>query len=307
MKRLIIAAITLAALSTIGANAAKPTISLRGVEYTVDTLAHVYIGPGTTHTSLLLEHGNKHLQVYYSTTDINQPNVTLKAVNGKDKMAECETVSGMAERKTAPGNRYFLGINGDFWVTTGRTKRGESMVGTPRSTSMAEGIIYKAVSTDDEYQFTYNQDKNLWMGKVIFSGTVTDSNGATARVGGINTGAYGGVITVYNSTYFKGTDQNPPCAEVSIRYADGETFDFGKDCRFIVTSDPSTEGDMTVPADGMVLHGRGTTKAFIEGLHNGDEITMSITATLNDEQIEPSEIISGASLDSAKWSSCAYW
>ncbi len=276
------------------AQAGTATYSLRGVEYTVDTLFHAYIGPGTTQTSLLLESGVKHLRVFYSKIDLSSPEVTLKAVSGTDRMTGSETVSGMARRKTAPGNRYYVGVNGDFWMTSGYTSRGVSMIGTPISSSMAEGVLYRGRNNDGEYQFTIDTDEVPHLGNVNFGGTVVKADGTTASIFGVNVDAGNNQITLYNPTYYSGTNQFGTCAEVQVRYVSGdEAFAFGQPCQLVVVGNPSTAGDMDVPSEGLVLHGRGTTYDFVNSLAAGDTLTLTLNAVLNGNSIEPREIISG--------------
>ena len=58
---------------------ASNTWKLQNVEYRVDTLSHIVIGPGTTQTTLALE-GPVKLRVFYTTTDMTNPNVNLKLI-----------------------------------------------------------------------------------------------------------------------------------------------------------------------------------------------------------------------------------
>ena len=101
------------------------------------------VGPGTSQTSLLLVHGNTKLRVFYTTTDMTNPYLTMRAVSGHDKTAGGELVSAMAQRNDGPGHRFFAGINGDFFVTTGTTTHGVSMVGTPMGSCIGDGVIYR--------------------------------------------------------------------------------------------------------------------------------------------------------------------
>ena len=290
--RTLLLIVALAAVWQVRAGTA--TYSLRGVEYTVDTLFHAYVGPGTTQTSLLLQSGTKHLRVFYSQIDLSQPNVTLKAVSGTDRMTGSETVSGMANRKTAPGNRYYLGVNGDFWMTSGYTGRGVSMIGTPISSSMAEGILYRGRNNDGEYQFTIDSDEVPHLGNVNFGGTVVKTDGTSASIFGVNVDAGNNQITLYNPIYYSGTNQGGDCAEVQVRYVDGDSaFAFGQPCQLLVVGSPSGAGDMDVPGEGLVLHGRGTTRDFIGTLSEGDTLTLTLNAVLNGRNIDPREIISG--------------
>ena len=54
-------------------------IDLRGVDYTVDTLFHAKVGPGTTQTQLRLE-GPSPLNVFYLTVDVSTPGVSIRTV-----------------------------------------------------------------------------------------------------------------------------------------------------------------------------------------------------------------------------------
>ena len=122
---------------------ATTTWNLLDVEYQVDTLFHAKIGPGTTQTSLLFTHGTTHMRVFYTTIDMTNPWLTMRAVCGHDKTAGGETVSSMAQRNDGPGHRFFAGINGDFFYTSGTTAQGVSMVGTPVGSCIGDGVVYR--------------------------------------------------------------------------------------------------------------------------------------------------------------------
>ena len=94
-------ALMLAGASVFGTQA-KGTCDVVGTIYTVDTTFHASIGPGTTQTSLLLQSGLKHLRVFYTTVDLNNPYIKIRSVSGTDKMAGGETVSQMSIRKSEP-------------------------------------------------------------------------------------------------------------------------------------------------------------------------------------------------------------
>ena len=67
--------------------------------YQVDTLYHATVGPGTTQTSLHLS-GGSNLDIFYTVTDLTNPNVEMRVAMANDKYAACATVSSMA--KTTP-------------------------------------------------------------------------------------------------------------------------------------------------------------------------------------------------------------
>ena len=59
---------------------ASDVVLLQGTEYTVDTLFHNQIGPGTTQTSLWLRNAASMdaLRVFYTTMDMTNPYLSLK-------------------------------------------------------------------------------------------------------------------------------------------------------------------------------------------------------------------------------------
>ena len=75
---------------------ASGTWILHGKEYRVDTLYHAYIGPGTTQTSIKLA-GPVNLRVFYTTTDLKNENVDVRAIKHKDTLTGLGTVSNAAE------------------------------------------------------------------------------------------------------------------------------------------------------------------------------------------------------------------
>ena len=289
MKK-IFTVLTLAGAMALAANA-KGTCDVVGTVYSVDTTFHALIGPGTTQTSMLLQSGNKHLRVFYTTVDLTNPYVKIRAVSGTDMMAGGETVSQMCNRKTEPGQRYFVGVNGDFWYTSGTTRRGQSMVGAPIASSMAKGVIYKGVN-GAEIQYAIDANQVPAIGNVTFSGTVASAT-ASATVGGINTDAVYNAVTLYNPKYFKGTNESN-VTEVQVRYVEGDdSFAFGKPCQLEVVNTPSDAGDMDVPSEGLVLTGKGTAASFIAGMKPGERLTLNLGAYINGSAFTPSEIISG--------------
>jgi len=136
----------LTAIAALTVNAAS-TWTVGGVEYTVDTLFHNQVGPGTTTTSLWFHNATSlQFRVFYCTIDLTNPYVSLHAVNATDKTAGNERVSTMAQRKSQPGAQYFAGVNGDFYFTSGSTGRGTSMIGTPVGTAVGDGVVYRAIN-----------------------------------------------------------------------------------------------------------------------------------------------------------------
>jgi len=266
------------------------TWSLLGDEYSVDTLFHAKIGPGTTQTSLYFTNGSTEMRVFYTTIDMTNPYLTLRTVSGADMTATGETVSSMAQRNDGEGHRFFAGINGDFFYTSGTTVRGVSMVGTPIGTCIGNGVVYRL--NDSEFKYVFDSGRNSYINSVTFSGTVS-CGGTTVNAGGVNTDASNNVITFYNDRYYGSTNQTSACCEVQASLVEGDNFNFLTPFKLIVTGDPSTNGDMTVPDGGYVLHGQGSTADFIANLKVGDEIEVNMNAIASGNKINPREVVSG--------------
>ncbi len=269
---------------------AGTTWQLLGVDYSVDTLFHANIGPGTSQTSLYFTNGSIEMRVFYTTIDMTNPYLTLRTVSGNDKTAGGETVSLMAQRKDGEGHRFFAGINGDFFYTSGTTAQGVSMVGTPIGTCIGDGVVYRL--NNDEYKYVFDENRNSYINAVTISGTVSH-DGTTVNAGGVNTDASNNVITFYNDRYYGSTNQTSACCEVEAQLVEGDTFNFLEPFKMVITGTPSTAGDMTVPNGRFVLHGQGSTADFIAGLSVGDEVAVTMSAVAGGNKIDPREVVSG--------------
>lgn len=275
--------------------------SIQGTEYTVDTLFHNQIGPGTTQTSLWFRNATTldALRVFYTTMDMTNPYLSLRGVCATDKLAGNEKISGMAERKSKPGARYMVGVNGDFFYTRGTTSRGVSTVGTPYGSTIVDGVIYRARNNAKEYKnFVVATDGSLYADPFFFSGSIVAADGSQATVGGINT--YSGEVpasnvdkvTIYNDLYY-GHTWHWNGWEVLAVVADGEKFETAKPFKMRIVSAPTSDGDMTIPEGHYVLHGQGAASSFIQNLKEGDEVTVTLSWTAKGKSVEPYQIVTG--------------
>ena len=268
--------------------------NIRGTEYVADTIFHAMVGPSTSCTQLLMRgDAGRQMYVRYSITDLTNPYVTFSAVMGQDKYAGGETISGMSRRKSRPGAQYFLGVNGDFFRTSGLTGRGESVVGSPIGPCIADGTIYHGVNHVGNWiDFTLDQDKKPLFGEASFGGTVKNEKGETAPMGVVNCEYACDQVALFTSTYLSGTNLRGTCAEVQAVLAEGEEFGIAKPFRLVVTSAPSGEGDMDIPADGFVVYGLGASADFVKSLKEGDEITVEFHAHIDGKEVFPHTMMS---------------
>lgn len=296
------------ALSTSGTNATEQ-IDIIGTTWSLDTLYHAKIGPGTTQTHLeLINPSGSRLQVYYLTVDKTTPGVSMRSVCATDKVAGNETVRTMATRKSGDGLLYFAGTNGDFYSTSGTATNGSSVVGTPTTSCTVDGEIYK--SSNSNYQFIVDTAGVARIGRLYYyTGTATIGEKVTLFKG-INVGAPNNGITIYTPRYWGSSNQEEydgACAEVTAKLVEGDTFAAGTKFRLEITSDPTTTGDTTIPSDGFVIFGRGTStsgcntgaKDFVSSLKTGDIVEFDniiLYGPTKDEQTEriyPYTIVSG--------------
>ena len=287
-----ILALILVAAAALAAQASD-VIDILGTEYTVDTLFHNQIGPGSTQTSLWLHNSTDKLRVFYTSMDMENPYLSLHGVNATDKLAGNERISAMAERKSEPGKRYFLGVNGDFFITQGTTGRGVSKVGTPIGSTVIDGTIFRARSGYYFKNLILEEDGQFFCNPYDFGGTVTNGAGVVEQVGYLNCEFLANRINIYNDLYYGSTAQAEQAWCVTAQLAEGAQFTTTGPVKLVVTGTPEYTSDATIPNGGYVLYGHGTTGDYVKALTVGEEITVELTWTYGGMSVNPYTIVSG--------------
>ncbi len=286
-----------AALSATAAQRGGNSVTLSGVEFSVDTLFHAKVGPGTTQTSLHLinkTNTSQQLRVFYLTTDLAEPNTSIEAIVAQDKVAGGATVSNMAKSHKTDAKNYFCGVNTDFFLTSGTASNGKSVVGAPVRASIAGGEIYRTGDADTTWPNVYiDNDGKPQIEAVSFrSGTVT-VGGATAELTAINNDAYDNGIAIYTPKYY-GTPSQPglngSCVTIPVKIADGDYLGAGRTVKFTVSGEASTAGDREMSGDEYLLLSRGTANSMLNGLKVGDEVTVYVKATVDGTEVFPREL-----------------
>ena len=282
---------------------ARTTLQVRDMTYNVDTVFHAKVGPGTTQTSLQLRSTNYPLNVFYLTIDRTVPGVSIRSVCATDKVAGTERTSTMAKRKSVNGLDYFAGVNADFFSTSGAATNGTSKIGTPTTSCIVDGEIYK--TSNSNYQFSIDAEGIARVCRFdYYTGTATIGDKVTLFKG-VNVMSPNNGITLYTPRFWGTANQNEyagSCNQVTAKLVEGDQFIAGGKFRLVVTSEPSTDGDLAIPSDGFVIHGRGTSKTgcntgattFVAGLHVGDIVEFdNIVLTPEGERIYPRTVVSG--------------
>lgn len=307
MKKVLLSA--LSAMSILGmtyVNAGN-TIDIRGTVYSLDTIYHAKVGPGTTQTHLeLVSPSNSKLQVFYLTVDKTTPGVSMRAVCATDKVAGTERPSAMAKRKSGNGVLYFAGTNGDFYSTSGTATNGSSKVGSPTTGCTVDRETYK--TSNGNYQFSVDTAGVARVSRLYYYTGTAKLGDKSTLFKGINVASPNNGITIYTPKYWGSTNQTDKagaCAEVTAKLVEGDKMYAGCKFRLEVTSTANDKGDTTIPSDGYVIHGRGTSTSggvttgsldFVNSLKVGDIVEFENIVLLqqgSSERIVPAQIVSG--------------
>lgn len=277
MKKLLIALLSMVAPTIV---IAQTQWTLQGNVYTVDTLFHAQIGPGTTQTSLQLT-GTVNQRVFYTVTDLTNPYVDMRAVMANDKIASVTTVSNMAKANNSEGNLYFAGVNADFFGNN-----------APIGTTVVDSEIYYA-SNNSWTHWALDENKTPHLGQMIIGGTVSNAAKTSSHtITGFNRARETDNLIIFTPKYGTTTGTNDYGAEAVLTPVDG-SIALGKSVKMKVTGTPTTTGSTTIPAGGYILSGHGTAKEFVMSLVDGEEITVNATLSLNNNSIVATQVLGG--------------
>lgn len=294
--------ITLACLALLASASAfaGSTVSLSGVEFSVDTLFHAKIGPGTTQTSLHLinqTNTSQQLRVFYLTTDLTTASVGVESIVAQDKLSGGGTCTSMAESHSTADKTYFAGINTDFFITSGTATNGVSMVGAPVRAAIAGGEIYRTSDSSAAWpQIFINEDGTPQIGAVSFADGTATFGDRTVKFSRVNEDAANNVISVYTPKFYGIMNQpglQNTCAEVTAKMVEGDMISVGKKVKLEITSELTSTGNRVIPDGEYLLVGRGSTYSFIEALKVGDIVTLEASAKVKGADVTPKALATG--------------
>lgn len=203
---------------------ASNTWKLQNVEYRVDTLSHIVIGPGTTQTILALE-GPVKLRVFYTTTDMTNPNVNLKLIMGKDNLTSNVTVPNMPASHNDPENIYFAGVNADFIGGMG-----------PVGTTVADGELYKSYKGTGWYAIGIDKDKKFCSGAPYTTFKLVSPNAGQASIKAVNAVRSDNELILFTSRKGSTTGTKGAGVELMIRTTNIATKDFTWSTEFNIST-----------------------------------------------------------------------
>ena len=165
------------ALAILSVNAVGKTWNLQGSTYDVDTLYHAVVGPGTTQTSLLVK-GDFDLRIFYTTTDVTNPNVEMRVAKAKNMIKATRSVSNLSKDNSVEGAQYFTGVNGDFFDMSN---------GQPLGTNVLNSEIYNTTTNSNWLELSFDANEKPYLGKLTLSGNITKADGSSYDIA-VNTG-----------------------------------------------------------------------------------------------------------------------
>ena len=264
---------------------ASTTWTLQGETYTVDTLYHAKVGPGTTQTSLALS-GSLKLRLFYTTTDLSNPNVDMRVAKAGNVIKKTATVTNLSKTNSKEGSQYFVGVNADFFDMSN---------GQPLGTNVLNSEVYNLPGNANWTEISFDASKTPRIGDLKFSGSVKKADGNFYEVSTINSGRLENYLVIFSEKFGSSTGANQWGIEVVAKPVEANaTIALGKSVKMKIVGSPATEGNMAIPSGGYVLSGHGAAKTFLETLTDGDEIEVSLSATnSNGEPINPVWAVGG--------------
>lgn len=251
--------------------------------YTVDTLSHYKVGPGTQYTSLRLK-SNTRLDVFFLKVDASNPYVSFKAVLARDSIYGGEQPSVMAKRKSKEGAVYFAGTNGDFYVTQG-------YVGYPVAGCMVESEVAKIPTTARKI-IAFDDNKMPTIGAMTYNGNVKFGT-STWTINSVNHLREDNQFVLFNQLNGKVTRTNALGTEVLVQLLDGQSWGVNKTVKVKVIKTEINKGSMAIPKGYAVLSGHGTAATSLNTLAVNDEVEITLNLILDGQTSSYTEVVGG--------------
>lgn len=281
MKKILLVISALAVQLTVMA----ATWTLNGTSYTVTTTSTSDLGAGTVVTKATVKSGSHVMRIFYSVTDLTNPNVEVRTMTAGTKLSTRNTVPNIAKRFT--DCTPLVGVNGGFF-TTGST-------GTPGGLTVVNGNACKGFSGDGYSTITFDDNNAPTIGYLNSMGCWCSIGSSTTEgwtsyaaintSSSVATNAGVGEQLIFFTPESNNSTSNTSGAggyAVQLTPVNGNKFSLGKYLSYKVASAPSS-GNVTIPSNGIVMFGKGTQNgAYVKGLKSGDVITVYLTPNIKD-------------------------
>lgn len=269
--------------------------------FEVDTLTHITVGPGTAETELRLinKDGSSTtlLNIFYTETQLQNQYVEMRAAKAGNSMRMLETVPDIGKRMDKEGERYFAGVNSDFF-NTGYPYNAIGMTisnGTPTNYATDWADI-------DPYYIWFNSKGMPNFARHInpsWEGTVTYPSGEQYGFF-VNTNRAEDELILYSPQWVGKDDEagstgtNAYGSEVAVRPIGNKKILYGNRQKLEVIGNVERGvGNRKIPADGYVLSAHGAACELLEALKPGDIITTDIDFSADGMPATVKELLGG--------------
>ena len=265
---------------------AAAQVVIDDVTYEVDTISQTHEGPGIVFTQLRI--ADFPLNVYLLETDLNNEYNRVETTQAYDTLGRQETLANAYTRKTAQGKKPIAACNANFWCVTGSGEPWTTfMLGSPfGAVAMNDTVYVNTTQTSDTWNGgPYNtggaaidHDKNLYIGRNLWQGTVTSSKFSSAvDLIQINKRCNAGEVALFSRPYGRSRTLNTEegTTFVYLNFKDGSTWGINTDMTFTVQDVVADTTGLTLGSYEAVLTAQGTPAEQLQLLSAGDEVTIN--------------------------------
>lgn len=275
MKRIVSFILLLSALPF--AAISSTTWTVGGTTCTVDTLKHVQIGPGTTYTAL--KTSGRTLRIFYTVTDISNPNVEIREALANYKVTGIAKTSSIATGYTTDyGVPYFAAVNGDLFSSN-----------RPIGCTVQDREPIKADNEQGWYNFAIDTSGKSYTSAMIFWGKAAKVGGSSFTISTVNAACQANQLALFTPRWDSTTGQSGT-TEARMKLVDG-ALKYGSTATFEVTA-KSSSGSMSL-SGGYVLSGKGNAATFVGSLAVGDRVSVNLHLEHDGADITPKTVIGG--------------
>ncbi len=261
------------------------------IYYNVDTLDNFVAGPGAEYFSVRMiePKTSERLDVFILRIDTRNPYVTFEQHLGSGKLVGTETPTNMALRNTTDTHIAFGGTNGDFFLTSGDIGRPTGLtIGNNEYAFIGEAARHcGGINADGRPQLAVKWE---------YSGSLLIGNVAHT-IHHVNYTRHTNELVLYNYHNGATTGTSDEGTEAVLSLLPGEKWATNGKMKAIVESVTPDKGNSTIERNKFILSGLGTSKAIVENLKVGDEVTISYTLKFDGEEVNMAQCIGSDNYD----------
>ena len=228
------------------------------------------VGPGTYYKNMVYDTPNGKFVINVLEAAIDTEYLKVETSDSGSKIVN-KTVQKQALEKNSSDKIVIGAVNGDFFDMA-------IVKGLPYSTSIINGEIKTAVPSSDVFAVTSTGQCSI--DKINMSGIV-NYLGTSSTINAVNKLRWNNNLVVYTPSFGVVTKNTSIGTEVVVK---GVTLPLKANTFYtgVIESVNVDTTVTTIPEDGIVLSGEGTTAAFLKTMMPGGTVTFSINIDKND-------------------------